>query len=195
MILEDKTWKMFDTNLETKRRQERPNELNTSLKYCVRFFFKRSITQSLITFNLSCFYINKFSLNNEVNGKSLLWENGTNNKAVFIYYWGVEHVTGWVNKPMMFWRDNKARLAVDSWGLLLIGQGKYLAFSAEQRVVQIKRTRRRRLSALLLCQSGRVCRSRRGCKHRTPPSRAGAGQGEHPLVLTPTHRNTLQNNK
>ena len=48
---------------------------------------------------------------------------------------------------MMFWRDNKARsesthFALDSWGLLLIGQGKYLDFSTEQPlpVVRIKRT-------------------------------------------------------
>lgn len=55
---------------------------------------------------------------------------------------------GWVNSPMMFWRDNKARsestrLALDSWGLLLIVQGKYLDFSTERRqpVVHIKRSR------------------------------------------------------
>lgn len=52
------------------------------------------------------------------------------------------------HSPMMFWRDNKAmsesvRFAPDSWGLLLIGQGKYFACATEQPrpVVHIKHER------------------------------------------------------
>ncbi|MEQ2278095.1 hypothetical protein XENORESO_012554 [Xenotaenia resolanae] len=55
---------------------------------------------------------------------------------------------GWVNSSVMFWRDNKARseksqrFALNSWGLLQIGQSKYLAFSTDQPlpVVHIKHT-------------------------------------------------------
>lgn len=65
-------------------------------------------------------------------------------RSYIIEWWSMSQ--GWVNSPMMFWRDNKARsesthFALDSWGLLLIGQGKYFAFSREQPlpVVHIKR--------------------------------------------------------
>lgn len=72
---------------------------------------------------------------------------------------------------MMFWRDNKARsesthFALDSWGLLLIGQGKYFAFSTEQPqpVVHIKHNRC--LSALCYV---RVAKSAGECVNREIP--------------------------
>lgn len=56
-------------------------------------------------------------------------------RSYIIEQWNMSQ--GWVNSPMMFWRDNKAgsentHFALDSWDPLLIGQGKYFAFSTDR---------------------------------------------------------------
>lgn len=109
--------------------------------------------------------------------------------SYIIEWWNMSQ--GWVNSPMMFWRDNKARLesthfALDSWGLLLIGQGKYFAFSGEQPrpVVHIKPNWC--LSALCYVRVEKSARAGEGV-NRDTPSRLRAGQRQHPPIRSRTH--------
>lgn len=56
-------------------------------------------------------------------------------RSYIIEQWNMSQ--GWVNSPMMFWRDNKAgsentHFALHRWDPLLIGQGKYFAFSTDR---------------------------------------------------------------
>lgn len=96
---------------------------------------------------MSSLFIKTDDQDNKLNGKSPLWKNGTNNKAVLIYYW--VHVTGVGKQPRdVLERQQKPgqkkspRFALNSWGLLQIGQSKYFPFSTDQplHVVHIKHT-------------------------------------------------------
>ena len=84
---------------------------------------------------------------NELNRRSPLWKNGTNIKAVFMYYWVVEHVTEVSKQPHDVLERQQSQVRKHTFcsgqlGLLLIGHGKYLAFGTDQPlpVVHIKHT-------------------------------------------------------
>lgn len=102
---------------------------------------------------------------------------------------------GWVNSPMMFWRDNKAgsestHFGLDSWGLLLISQCKYFAFSTEQPQLVVHIIHNRCLFVLSCVTAAKSARAEEGINSDTP-GRLRAGQREHPPVIcTHTHVHT-----